>query len=151
MWVMSSMICAASSWTFPRRPHILPWVGIGMEILRRLYNIARIHLSELPPDGGERSGTGSGNGSRWNDADRGKRSESDGFDSELASYYANLEIPYGSDLDTVRAAWRRLMKKYHPDLHSADPEKRELANGLSAQLTHAYRELEAALNVKRKM
>ena len=148
---MSSMIHAASSWTFHRSPHILNSVDIGMEIFRRLYNVARIHLSELPSDGGEQAGAGSGNGSRWNepDADWGKHTEAE--DPELASYYANLEIPYGSDLDTARAAWRRLMKKYHPDLHGADPEKRELANGLSAQLTHAYRELEAALNVKRKM
>jgi|TARA_B110000196_G_C20634455_1_gene425579 DnaJ-domain-containing protein 1 len=62
-------------------------------------------------------------------------------DPELARYYANLEIPYGSDIETVRAAWKRMMKKYHPDLHSTDPQKRQVADELSAALTRAYQEL----------
>ena len=66
-------------------------------------------------------------------------------DERLAGYYANLEIPYGSDLATVRAAWKDLMKKYHPDLHGADPEKQRLAGEITANLTRACQELEAAL------
>jgi DnaJ-domain-containing protein 1 len=64
----------------------------------------------------------------------------------LAQYYANLEVPQGSDLDTVRRAWKRMMKRYHPDLHSGDPERVKLANELSAKLTEAYRALEENLN-----
>ena len=64
----------------------------------------------------------------------------------LAEYYANLEIPYGSDLATVRAAWRRMMKKYHPDLHARDPGKRRIADELTAGLTKAYNELEHVLS-----
>lgn len=60
----------------------------------------------------------------------------------LAQYYANLEIPQGSDLPTARRAWKRLMKRYHPDLHSGDPERVKVANELSAKLTEAYRALE---------
>lgn len=66
-------------------------------------------------------------------------------DEKLAGYYANLEIPYGSDLATVRAAWKDLMKKYHPDLHGADPEKQRLAGEITANLTRACQELEVAL------
>lgn len=62
----------------------------------------------------------------------------------LAQYYANLEIPQGSDLHTARRAWKRMMKQYHPDLHSGDPERVKLANELSAKLTEAYRALEAS-------
>jgi DnaJ-domain-containing protein 1 len=69
-------------------------------------------------------------------------------DSRLAGYYANLEVPYGSDLGIVRAAWKRQMKKYHPDLHAADAEKRRIANELAAELTTAYRELEHSLKQK---
>jgi len=29
----------------------------------------------------------------------------------LVRYYANLKLPYGTGLDTVRRAWRRLIKK----------------------------------------
>ena len=63
----------------------------------------------------------------------------------MAGYYANLEVPYGADWETVRKSWRRLLKKYHPDLHGDDPEKRRIANELTAELTRAYRELEKAL------
>ena len=69
-------------------------------------------------------------------------------DSRLARFYANLEVPYGSDIGIVRAAWKRQMKKYHPDLHAADAEKRRIANELAAELTTAYRELEHSLKQK---
>ena len=66
-------------------------------------------------------------------------------DPVLAEYYANLELPYGATLEEVKAAWKRLMKQYHPDRHAQDPAKREVANALCAQLTHAYKELEKFL------
>jgi DnaJ-domain-containing protein 1 len=68
-----------------------------------------------------------------------------GENAELAGYYANLEIPYGSNLRTVRAAWKHMMNKYHPDLHGADAQKRQVAGELTAELTRAYQELTAVL------
>ena len=71
-----------------------------------------------------------------------RRSNTDtGPDPVLARYYANLEVPYGADLDTVRGAWRRLVKEYHPDLHSADERKRRTATELVQGLNRAYEEL----------
>jgi len=64
-----------------------------------------------------------------------------GFGSRLAGYYANLEIPCGLDLVTVRRAWKRPVKKYHPDIHSGDMEKRRVANELMQGLNHAYEKL----------
>ena len=71
-------------------------------------------------------------------------------DPQLAGYYANLEIPYGSDLEIVRRAWKRQLKKYHPDLHAENPERRKLANELTVELTRAYQEIERALTQKEK-
>ena len=65
--------------------------------------------------------------------------------SPLAGYYANLELPDGASLAEVKAAWKRLMKQYHPDRHAQDPAKRAVANALCAELTHAYKELEKFL------
>lgn len=62
-------------------------------------------------------------------------------DPMLAGYYANLEVPYGSDLTTVRRAYKRLVRKYHPDMHSGDPEKRRIANELTQGLNRAYEKL----------
>ncbi len=64
-----------------------------------------------------------------------------GPDPVLARYYANLEVPYGAGLDTVRGAWRRLVKVYHPDLHSADERKKRTATELVQGLNRAYEEL----------
>jgi DnaJ-domain-containing protein 1 len=62
----------------------------------------------------------------------------------LAKYYANLEIPVGSDKETIKVAWKVQMKKYHPDLHSSDPEKKQIAEELTRQLNEAYRILDSA-------
>ena len=67
------------------------------------------------------------------------------YDPVLAKYYANLELPYGADLETVRKAWKKLVRKYHPDLHSTDPAKRQLANELSQGLNRAYEEIKKKL------
>lgn len=68
-----------------------------------------------------------------------------GYDPKIAAYYANLELPYGADLQQVKAARKRLMRQYHPDRHSQDPEKRKLAEQLSQGLNLAFHELEKHL------
>jgi curved DNA-binding protein CbpA len=64
---------------------------------------------------------------------------------ELRQYYANLELPFGADLDQVKQAYRRLMRQYHPDKHHADAARRQLATQLSQKLTVAYNELSKVL------
>ena len=68
-----------------------------------------------------------------------------GVDPELAELYSNLEVPYGSSLATVRKAWKRLLRKYHPDRHSKDPEKRKIADELAQRLNGAYEQLQKRL------
>jgi DnaJ-domain-containing protein 1 len=62
----------------------------------------------------------------------------------LAKYYANLEIPVGSDRETIKTAWKTQMKKYHPDLHGSDPKKKQVAEEITRQLNEAYRTLDSA-------
>ena len=57
----------------------------------------------------------------------------------LAKYYANLEIPVGSDQTIIKNAWKKQLKKYHPDLHYSDPEKKIIAENLTRQLNETYR------------
>jgi DnaJ-domain-containing protein 1 len=59
--------------------------------------------------------------------------------------YASLEVKPGSDFDTVRKAYRNMMRKYHPDRHTANPEKQKAANELAQKLTDAYKTLERHL------
>ncbi|MEM6457626.1 MAG: DnaJ domain-containing protein [Acidobacteriota bacterium] len=62
----------------------------------------------------------------------------DGRDPELARCYANLEVPYGADPETVQRAYKRLIRLYHPDRHSADPDKAQTATELIQGLNRAY-------------
>ncbi|MGR3218404.1 MAG: J domain-containing protein [Candidatus Anammoxibacter sp.] len=68
-------------------------------------------------------------------------------DDRLARYYANLEVPYGADIATVKKSWKRLLKKCHPDLHTNDPTKNKIANDLTGKLNEAYREVEKSKGI----
>jgi DnaJ-domain-containing protein 1 len=67
----------------------------------------------------------------------------------IRDYYANLEVPFGSDLDTVKESYRRLMRKYHPDKHAHDPNAEALATELTQELTKAYQAIESYLQTGR--
>ena len=71
-------------------------------------------------------------------------------DPELTRYYANLELPDGAPIDAVRRARRRLLARYHPDLHSADPEKKRTATQLAQGLNRAHDELVSRLERKQR-
>src|SRR5262249_37785520 len=56
--------------------------------------------------------------------------------------------PYGAPFDEVKSAYRKLMRKYHPDLHNQSPKKQKAATELSMQVTQAYNALEKWLDKK---
>lgn len=119
-----------------------------MDLLRRLWHLARAQVgSEKGNHWGEPVG-GPSFGGNWQRA--GEPAPGPAIDPRLAQYYANLEIPYGADLETARRAWKRLLKQCHPDLHAGDPEKRRVAEELSARLTQAFQALEQAHKEKEK-
>lgn len=66
-------------------------------------------------------------------------------DEAIRKAYAALEVPQGSDFETVRRSFRRLMRKYHPDLHGGAPDKQRAATDLTQRLTEAYKTLEKHL------
>jgi DnaJ-domain-containing protein 1 len=66
----------------------------------------------------------------------------------IEQYYANLEVEVGSDLETIKRAYRRLMRKYHPDKHANDPVKYKAATELAQSLTRAYMELKKHLEAQ---
>ncbi|HEY6476234.1 MAG TPA: J domain-containing protein [Polyangia bacterium] len=66
-------------------------------------------------------------------------------DDAIRKAYAALEVPAGSDLETDKRSYRRLMRKYHPDLNAGSKEKQRAATDLSQRLTEAYKTLERHL------
>lgn len=116
-----------------------------MSVFLRLFRMLRANLAEAigraaPGDSGfaDTDFSSHHHNSAAGPADR-------NVDPVLAGYYANLEIPYGSDLAAARRAWKKLVREYHPDLHSKDPEKVRIANELVQGLNHAYQEIEKHL------
>ncbi|MBF0275393.1 MAG: J domain-containing protein [Nitrospinae bacterium] len=78
-----------------------------------------------------------------------QQSHQNDFNKELADCYATLEIPFGSGLEITRNAWKTMMKKYHPDKHSNNPEKLELATKISVEVTASYKFIENYLKNKK--
>jgi DnaJ-domain-containing protein 1 len=66
----------------------------------------------------------------------------------IAQAYKTLDLAYGADFGAVKSAYRKLMRKYHPDLHNQTPQKQKAATELSMQVTHAYTTLEKHLQGK---
>lgn len=69
----------------------------------------------------------------------------DEIPDRVRRYYANLELPVGASRAEVKAAYRRLIRDYHPDKHAQDPKRAQLANELSQRLRTAYEGLMAYL------
>ncbi|TVQ97520.1 MAG: hypothetical protein EA398_14490 [Deltaproteobacteria bacterium] len=58
--------------------------------------------------------------------------------AQVRQWYRRLELEPGADADAVRRAYRGLMRKYHPDRFTSDPEAERQATALSQELTVAY-------------
>lgn len=119
-----------------------------MALFKRLGNIFRSYVGDLSLDGlpfgqnerlhepPEESASGR----------RPAETPSDPESLKMREYYANLEIPEGSSFEEIRAAYRRMLKKYHPDVYHQSPEKRQIAEKISQQMNEAYRFFENKFN-----
>lgn len=56
---------------------------------------------------------------------------------QIRRYYANLELPVGATADEVKSAYRRLIRRYHPDRHR-EPSAQRAAAELARELRNAY-------------
>lgn len=90
------------------------------------------------------SSSSSSTGSSSDGRTRGKRSGFPfmGQDDKLVEYYKVLDLPYGAEFSEVKAAYRKLMRKYHPDRHMGNPKKQKAATELTMRVTQAYNALE---------
>lgn len=68
-----------------------------------------------------------------------------GRDPEIARAYKTLDLGYGAPIAEVKTAYRKLMRKYHPDLHNQSPKKQKAATELTMKVTQAYNVLEKHL------
>ena len=118
-----------------------------MGIFDRLSRLARAEANSLLDSASDAAqgvfGTGTPE-SRSPASDAGV-SEADRWPSEIRDDYAALELPLGADRDAVKDAYRDMMRRYHPDRHTGDPAKAELANELTVRIRQSYERLDAYL------
>ncbi len=134
-----------------------------MSFGKRLFNIARAELKDaarkLKTSAEELLGGTESAGPNVVDEDNEEvrrekekasaRRTSDPSQAMIQRYYANLELPIGASLSEVKAAYRRLMRRYHPDLHQEDAKKAEVATKLAQELRVAYEALVAHLEAQK--
>jgi len=116
----------------------------AMSLTRRLRRIARAQIGDLwshPTDRDDQP-------EAWADdldldaagtaAKDGSMTDPPAVPDDVARAYRALEVPVGSDRETVKNGYRRVMKAYHQDRFDEDPERREIAGEVSQRLNAAY-------------
>ncbi|TFH04801.1 MAG: hypothetical protein E4H09_03075 [Spirochaetales bacterium] len=61
----------------------------------------------------------------------------------LKKDYRNLEVAFGASMDDVRRAYKKLMRTFHPDRHSSDPEKLRTATEVTKKLNQSFQRIRA--------
>ena len=69
------------------------------------------------------------------------------MESRLTPYYDALRVSPRADMEEIRESYRRLVKRYHPDLHGQVDEKRALIlRKKMAKVNEAYSQIRKARN-----
>ena len=109
---------------------------LDMNLWRRLINVTRSNLQGHAP----KRGAGRhelGDSQLHTDTSDPSHSAPPQPDSLEARYYANLELAPGASYSEIKAAYRRLLSKYHPDKHHQNQEQTETAGEISKGLNEA--------------
>jgi hypothetical protein len=59
-------------------------------------------------------------------------------DESLRQDYANLEVAFGADIETVKKSYKTLMMRYHPDKHAGNPEKQRVALEITKKINESF-------------
>lgn len=116
-----------------------PGAGPGRQRTDRFYTEAWEELEEYlrtGESGGRSANAGAGASTGSDRAGGGVRPD--------PQDYRNLELEPGADFETVKRAYRRLMRAYHPDRYADDPERQRVATEISAKLNASFNRIRAA-------
>jgi hypothetical protein len=60
----------------------------------------------------------------------------------LRGDFAELGVPFGADGETCKGAYKKLLKRHHPDRHAGHPGNMQKATEKSARINSAYDRIE---------
>jgi hypothetical protein len=63
-----------------------------------------------------------------------------------AKYFDALEISPTKDFEAIKTAYKKAMKKYHPDRYAGNAEKQQIAQQISQKINAAYQYFEQKYN-----
>jgi DnaJ-domain-containing protein 1 len=58
--------------------------------------------------------------------------------AQVLEWYRVLDLEVGADMASIKTSYRKMMRKYHPDMHAGSPQKQKAATELSMRVTTAY-------------
>jgi len=107
-----------------------------------------VRSGRVSPDPAPRSSASAGSSSARpsGSSSRGRSFSFGAGGDAVARAYRTLELADGTPFDAVKAQYRKLMRKVHPDMHAGNPQKQKAATELSMQITQAYNVLDEHLN-----
>ena len=82
------------------------------------------------------SGAGPSSSSSSSSSSSGRPPRAGSQEAQVLEWYKVLDLPYGAELSEVKTSYRKLMRKYHPDMHASNPQKQkavEYLRGLSVR------------------
>lgn len=123
----------------------------AMSLTRRLRRIARAQIGDLWSHTTDRDDRPEASADELNPnatdtASKDGSTDTPAVPDYVARAYRALEVPVGSDRETVKKGYRRVMKAYHQDRFDEDPERREIAGEVSQRLNAAYETVTTYLN-----
>jgi len=80
----------------------------------------------------------------WRDAETSGKSKAKGNlpPEELRADFEILEVPFGADVETCKASYKKLLKVHHPDRHSGHEGNYKKATERSAKINAAWDRIE---------
>ena len=102
--------------------------------MRRAWEELENYLNEDETPSGPASGTSS-------------RSAPAGLSDALRKDFRNLEVPFGAPLGDVHRSYKKLMTAFHPDRHSADPDRFRTATEVTKKLNQSFERIKSHYEV----
>src|SRR5207237_153122 len=81
-------------------------------------------MKEQAAKGGTWTSSTSGSSSSGSSSG-GARPRSGSADAQVAEWYRVLDLSVGAEMPQIKSSYRQLMRKYHPDMHAASPQKQK--------------------------